>query len=187
MKQRYLYLFLTLLTFVAGYVFLRLAYGVTDEFPFTQEIVLIVLGTIATIIITAALLNRQTELELRKEQQVKTFELKAEFYVALIDFIEGLISASKITDEDRLRMKFLTHKISIIASPAVLEEYEKFLEVFYKIAKDDAISKMESKTLSERLSHLCSKIRQDLLGDEGLTEEEQNELDEQILENARMS
>ncbi|HHJ49824.1 MAG TPA: hypothetical protein ENJ88_02850, partial [Phaeodactylibacter sp.] len=75
MKQRYLYLFLTLLTFVAGYVFLRLAYGVTDEFPFTQEIVLIVLGTIATIIITAALLNRQTELELRKEQQVKTFEL----------------------------------------------------------------------------------------------------------------
>ena len=185
MKKRYSYLLLTFLTFVSGYVFLRLAYGVTDAFPFTQEIILIVLGTIATIVITAALLNRQTELELRKEQQVMTFELKSQFYVELINFIEGLVAEGKITEKDRLRMKFLTHKISIIASYEVLKEYEKFLEAFYSIVRDSAISSLESRELSEHLSRLCSQIRWDLLGDTDLTEAEEEKVSRQIWENVQ--
>ncbi len=188
MKQRFLYFFLTFLTFVAGYAFLRLAYDFSDEFPFTQEIILVVLGTIATIVITAALLNRQTELELRKEQQVKTFELKAQFYVELIDFIEELVSKRQIAEADLVRMKFLTHKISVIASYDVLKEYENFLETFYGIARDMTIAKLESRSLSEHLSRLCSEIRMDLLGyDEMLSEAEEKKIAEQILENVRIS
>ncbi len=184
-KRRNPYLFFALLTFVAGYGFLRLAYGVTDAFPFTQEIILIVLGTIATVVITAALLNRQTELELRKEQKVMTFELKSRFYVELINFIERLVAEGRITEQDRLRMKFLTHKISIIASYEVLREYEKFLETFYTIVRDNTISGLESQELSESLSRLCSEIRWDLLGNAELTEAEEKKISRQIWENVQ--
>ncbi len=187
MKLKYLYLLLTLLTFLAGYVFLRLAYKATDEFPFTQEIILIVLGTIATIVITAALLNRQTELELRKEQQVLTFELKSQFYVELINFIEKVIAERKLSNRAKLQMKFLTHKISIIANYDVLKEYENFLETFYNIAQDNNISVLESQELSKALSHLCSEIRWDLLGDADLNEADEQKISQQILRNAQSS
>ena len=55
--KKLIYLLLTFLTLVAGYIYLRYAYKVTDTTPFTQEIVLIILGTIATVFITALLLN----------------------------------------------------------------------------------------------------------------------------------
>ena len=73
------------IVFVGGYFFLRLAYKMSDEMPFTQEIILIVLGTLATILITAMLLNKQTAVELDKEQSVKFIELKTETYQNLIN------------------------------------------------------------------------------------------------------
>ena len=69
-------LFLTAVTFIGGYAFLRLAYNATDRMPFTQEIILIVLGTVATVLITALLLNKQTAVEVQKEQNIKFLELK---------------------------------------------------------------------------------------------------------------
>ncbi|WP_297439858.1 hypothetical protein [Sulfurimonas sp.] len=69
--KKILYLLLTFLTLIAGYTYLRYAYKVTDSTPFTQEIVLIILGTIATVFITALLLNKQTEVEIEKEQSIK--------------------------------------------------------------------------------------------------------------------
>lgn len=53
-----IYLFLSLMTLIAGYASIRYAYHATDSFPFTQEIVLIILGTLATIFITSLLLNK---------------------------------------------------------------------------------------------------------------------------------
>ncbi|WP_456431289.1 hypothetical protein [Nitratifractor sp.] len=68
LRRQSLYLLLTLITFVAGYAFLRYAYRVSDSLPFAQEIVLIVLGTIATVFITSLLLNKQSAVEIEKEQ-----------------------------------------------------------------------------------------------------------------------
>ncbi len=65
-------LILTALTFIGGYAFLRYAYKVTDSFSFTQEIVLIVLGTVAMVLITALLLNKQTAVEVEKEQTISS-------------------------------------------------------------------------------------------------------------------
>ncbi|MCK6102917.1 hypothetical protein [Brevundimonas sp. EYE_349] len=51
-----------------GIVFVfRSMYLAEDILPFAQEMTLIFLGAVVTIILTAALLNRQTDLELRKE------------------------------------------------------------------------------------------------------------------------
>ncbi|WP_285294806.1 hypothetical protein [Aureimonas altamirensis] len=54
-----------------GIVFVfRSMYLAEDILPFAQEMTLIFLGAVVTIILTAALLNRQTDLELRKEGRV---------------------------------------------------------------------------------------------------------------------
>jgi len=79
-ENNVLLLIMSASVFIGGYLFLRLAYHVADKFPFTQEIILVVLGTLATILITAMLLNKQTEVELQKEQSIKFIELKTETY-----------------------------------------------------------------------------------------------------------
>ncbi|WP_428545856.1 hypothetical protein [Profundibacter sp.] len=68
---------LYIVAMVAGYFAFRLLYGVGDSFPFSQELLLVFLGAIATILITALLLNQQTELELRKEGQVLLLDQKS--------------------------------------------------------------------------------------------------------------
>lgn len=160
-----LYLFLTAVVVVGGYFFLRYAYRVTDRLPFTQEIVLILLGTVATILITAMLLNKQTEVELRKEQSIKFIELKSRVYMEFIDFIEGLIRKQSLEPEDIVELQFYTHKLAIIASPQVLEQYHSFLEVINQSLRDEEISRREGELISHALAELTVKIREDLVGE----------------------
>ena len=166
MKESSRYLLIALITFLSGYIFLRLAYLKTTNIPFVQEIVLIILGTIATIAITAALLNKQSEVELDKEQRVKLFELKSSLYFELIELIEKVIGKKEINQDDLLTLEFLTHKISTIASSEVLEEYSNFIEAFKRTSFDSKITPLESDELSSGLAKLCGKIRYDLLSNE---------------------
>ncbi len=166
------YLLVSLFTFLIGYIFLKLAYNSTQDIPFLQEIVLIILGTIATIAITAALLNKQSEVELEKEQRVKIFDLKSNLYFELIDFIEEIVGKRKITKEDLITLEFLTHKISTIASPEVLKEYSNFLNNIKDSSKDAIISPFESDELSQSLANLCGTIRYDLISKEASNKNE---------------
>ncbi len=162
-KKSIAYLLITVLTFVTGYLFLRFAYYDTTNAPFAQEIILIVLGTIATIAITAALLNKQSEVELEKEQRVKVFDIKANLYFELINFIEELIRKNEIDQKDLITLEFLTHKISVIASSEVLIEYANFVKTIKTTSLDSKISSLESDQMSEQLAKLCGKIRYDLI------------------------
>ncbi len=166
------YLLVSLLTFVVGYLFLKLAYTQVSEIPFVQEIVLIVLGTIVTIAITAALLNKQSEIELEKEQRVKIFDLKSTLYFNLIDFIERIIAKKEIDRSDLIRLEFLSHKIATIASVDVLNEYSNFLSTIKSVSEDMALSPLESEELSQALSKLSGKIRYDLVSKDSLTKKE---------------
>jgi hypothetical protein len=172
--------------FIGGYFFLRLAYHMSDKMPFTQEIILIILGTLATILITALLLNKQTSVELEKEQSIKFIELKTETYQNLIDTIEEMVLHKDISSDDLTRLKFHTHRLAIFASPAVLEEYEHFLEIFDKVvAGDRHVSMQDEDMLSEALAKLTVYIRADLVGE--LDEESGHsakEIRDQILANA---
>ena len=158
------YLLLTLLTLVVGYAYLRYAYKVTDSAPFTQEIVLIILGTIATVFITALLLNKQTAVEIEKEQNIKFLDLKAQTYERLLDLMEEMSVENKLTDNDITKLQFITHRLAIFASPAVLNEYNHFLEVVSEISKDGTFDD-DTKTLSEALGRLTIQIRFDLLNE----------------------
>jgi antitoxin component of MazEF toxin-antitoxin module len=164
MAKQFTYLLLTLLTLVAGYAYLRYAYKVTDSTPFTQEIVLIILGTIATVFITALLLNKQTAVEIEKEQNIKFLDLKAETYEKLLDLMEDMASENRLKESDITRLQFVTHRLAIFASPGVLNEYTNFLNVVSQISKDGTLSN-DTEQLSEALGKLTVQIRFDLLGE----------------------
>jgi len=109
---------------------------VTDSFPFTQEIVIIILGTVSTIFITALLLNKQTSVEIEKEQNVRHLDLKANTYEQLLDLLERMSLHDEFTNAELVRLRFITHKLAIIASPGVLNEYQSFLDVVAAISAD---------------------------------------------------
>jgi len=166
MNKSLKYLIISTITFTFGYFFLRTAYYSSQENPFANEIILIILGTIATIAITAALLNKQSEVELEKEQNVKLFDIKSSLYFELIDFIEEIIVHRKISKKDLIRLDFLTHKISVIANKEVLKEYANFIMLLKKVSSDIDVTRSESIELSIQLNQLCSKIRYDLINKE---------------------
>jgi len=165
-KNNSILMLLSAVVFVGGYFFLRLAYHFTDKMPFTQEILLIVLGTIATILITAMLLNKQTSVELEKEQSVKFIELKTQTYQDLIDTLEEIVISEDITQKELTTLKFHTHRLAIFASPEVLKEYRNFLDVFNEtVAKDKHVSMEDSSLISNALAKLTIYIRADLVGE----------------------
>jgi len=163
MRNSTIYLITSIITFVIGYIFLKYAFHKFDSAPFVQEVVLIILGTIATIAITAALLNKQSEVEMEKEQRVKIFDLKSDLYFELIDFIGDLIKRREIEEKDLITLEFLTHKISTIANKEVLLEYSNLIQNVKNTSKDGKISTLESDLLSAGLARLCGVIRYDLV------------------------
>ena len=179
-------LLLNVLVFVAGYLFIRIAYNFSDSMPFAQEIVLIVLGTLATILITAMLLNKQTSVELEKEQSVKFIELKTETYQRLIDTIEEIVSQQHVTEEMLNKLRFNSHRLAIFASPEVLEEYEHFLTIFNQETEDHHVSMDDADKISEALARLTVYIRFDLIGELDLKSgHSSGEIRDQIIANAR--
>jgi hypothetical protein len=186
-KSNIFMMLMNVIVFVGGYFFLRLAYHMSDRMPFTQEIVLVVLGTLATILITSMLLNKQTAVELTKEQSIKFIELKTQTYQKLIDVLEEMVIHQDITEEELTRLQFHTHRLAIVASPAVLKEYQYFLDVFHAVVeKDKYVSMQDANRLSEALAKLTVFIRADLVGELDVQSgHSARQIRNQILTNAR--
>jgi len=185
-KNNVVLMILSGIIFVGGYLFLRLAYHMSDKMPFTQEIILIVLGTIATILITAMLLNKQTSVELEKEQSVKFFELKTETYKSLINNIEEILLLDTINRQELLKLRFHTHRLAIVASPEVLQEYRNFLDVLNEtILRDKEVNSDDVESVYEALAKLTIFIRSDLIGELDMQSNyTKKEISQQIMENA---
>ena len=189
-QKQIVLLLLTAITVVGGYAFLRYAYGVTDQMPFTQEIVLIILGTLATVLITALLLNKQTAVEIEKEQNIKFLELKTRTYEELIGRIEAMSLKEEVTERDLVHLQFTTHRLAIFASPAVLQEFRNFLRVLQATTSDRDISDEDDEAIAAALARLTTKIRADLLGQAEEREEErfsQEQINRMILSNSSAS
>ncbi len=163
-NKSFLYLLLSFLTLVAGYIYLRYAYKVTDSTPFTQEIVLIILGTVATIFITSLLLNKQTSVEIEKEQSIKFLELKTDTYQKLFDLLEKMTLVEKFTNKEVINLQFMTHRLAIISSADVLYEYQQFLDKIKNIAIDKSFAN-DKEILHEAIGKLSIKIREDIAGE----------------------
>jgi len=183
-RENVMYMVLASALFISGYFYLRYAYKVMDQLPFSQEIVLIILGTIITVLITALLLNKQTEVELRKEESIKFLELKSSIYLKFLDHLEHILLERSASEEDMTKLRFLTHKLAIVASPDVLHEYQKFVELFIRSTKDKTINPQESDEIAMALAKLTTKIREDLLREEDASSiYSTEEISDQILDN----
>lgn len=75
--------------------FFRSMYLAEDILPFAQEMTLIFLGAVVTIILTAALLNRQTDLELRKEGRVIILQQQCDIYMACIEKVAEIVETAR--------------------------------------------------------------------------------------------
>ena len=164
-RNSLLFLLLALVTSVGGYLYFREAYYVSEPAVFSQEVILILIGSIITVFITAMLLNKQTEVEIQKEERIRYLELKSRIYMQLIDHIEDIILSGETTEDDLTRLKFLNHKLSLVASPEVLVQFEDFVEAFMRASRDSDIDAGEADEIMRHLALLTIRIRHDLLGD----------------------
>ena len=184
-RENIFYMLLSIILVIGGYWFLRYAYQVADAAPFSQEIVLVILGTIITILITAILLNKQTEVELKKEENIKFIELKTDIYLQLFNHIEQIILDGNADKQDKIKLRILAHKLAIVASPDVLKQFEDFLDNFVIVTKDDLVGRSDTNILMDELAELSVYIRRDLVGDldhrRGIDEKE---LAQQIMDNS---
>ncbi|HIQ40752.1 MAG TPA: hypothetical protein EYH46_06280 [Sulfurivirga caldicuralii] len=155
---------LTLIIFIAGYIFLRLAYHVADALPFSQEWVLIILGTLVTITLTALLLNKQTEIELKKEERAKFLDLKTTIYFELLGHIQEVVIKGRTDPSEALRMRMLSHKLALVASAEVLAEYHHFLDIYRRHLQNLELDAQETEDIMDALARLTLRIRADILG-----------------------
>jgi hypothetical protein len=161
-KENVILVSTTLAAIAAGYWFFRFSYNVSAPFPFSQEIMLLLLGAIVTGSITAVLLNRQTVNELKKEESVKFLNIKMEIYQSLMDGLEASIVAGETTREDIIRLRFLAQRLALVASPAVLEQFGAFLRVYSNVSRDHDLHPGEEDTVMEALAYLTVTIREEL-------------------------
>ncbi len=82
-------------------------------------------------------------------------------------------------------LEFLTHRLAIVASPAVLEEYERFLETLDAPEERGDLTVADMSRISHALARLSVRIREDLIGelDERQTEYTAAQIARQIEEN----
>ncbi|HFE66815.1 MAG TPA: hypothetical protein ENJ93_06095 [Chloroflexi bacterium] len=163
-RSNALLLLLAVVVFIFGYGFFRFVFVQSDNDPLSQEIVLIFLGSFVTVLITAVLLNKQTEVELKKEENLNFLDLKKQIYMDLIDHLEDVVLSGETSDDDIIKLQFLNQKLALVADPDVLVEFEKFIRVFAQIAQDPDLDKRETNQLMSALSSLTITIRADLIG-----------------------
>ncbi len=163
-ENKQVILLLYIVAMVAGYFAFRLLYGVSDNFPFSQELLLVFLGAIATILITALLLNQQTELELRKEGQVLLLDQKSATYMALIEHIGEIVEKGRLDPEGVAELRVLNHKLAMIGSADVIGQFSDVLRRLDDSTADQAISDAEQAQIMQSVAVLTYHMRRDLLG-----------------------
>ncbi len=170
-RDALLFLTLSIILIILSYLFFRYAYDFSDSLPFSQEVILAFVGAIITILITAVLLNKQTEVELMKEESIKYLDLKSEIYMDLLHHLQSIFLAGEAGEDDIITLKFLNHKLALVAEPNVLVQFEQFIRAFTRLVeapdehKETVISDDEEDILMRELAKLTIAIRHDLIGD----------------------
>lgn len=154
---------LAIILSISSYFLIRELYYLNNDFPYSQEIVAVFLGTIVTILITAILLNKQTEVELLKEENLKLFEFKADIYNELFKYLEDVFMKQDLTDYDIIKLKLINQKLATIASKDVLSIFGKFIDIFNDASQDNKIVGKDVDEIFDILSELSNAIRYDLL------------------------
>ncbi|MGA1845966.1 hypothetical protein [Deferribacter abyssi] len=178
---------LAIILSISCYFLLKALYLINVDFPYSQEILAALIGTLITIFITAILLNKQTEVELLKEENLKILELKVSIYNELFKYLEEIFLKQDLNKKDIIKLKLINQKLSMVASHDVLRVFGKFIDEFNEASLDKKILEHDVDDILNIVSELSNSIRYDLL--EGKRIEKQSEkaaILKQILRNTEM-
>ncbi|RMF15275.1 MAG: hypothetical protein D6761_08240 [Candidatus Dadabacteria bacterium] len=162
--ERFVLSLLTAFVFATGYLFIRTAWDAAASVPFAQEIVLIALSVIATVLITALLLNRQTEVELNKEQRLRHFEARERLYERVFQTLQQIIDHGQLSHRDVMQLQLFTNHLAMLSSSDVLVAWNRVIDELTESWLDRQIDLEEARRLSQLLAQLSLAMRVDLLG-----------------------
>ena len=152
----------TLLVLLGAYMLFRAMY-LGSEVVFAQETVLVFLGAVATVSVTASLLNRQTELERRKEGQVIVLARKGDIYMAAIEKVAAIVETERhdagLIDE----LRVLGHKMAVVASLDVIRAFQEVLDGLLSGLEDGHLEGADAEAVMHAVAQLSFAMREDLL------------------------
>ena len=149
--------------FFFGYMTLRLVLNNEGSKPITFEIYAAIIGFTITSLTTWALLGKQTENELNKEEQLRFLNLKTTIYQELIRQLEDVVRKEKITHEDIIELRLLNQRMIFIVSENVLVAFNKFVIHFVRLAEKEKVSEKDLDDLLDEMSLVSVAIREDIL------------------------
>jgi hypothetical protein len=159
------YLIISIVLVGVGYAAYRGLYFVGEDAPFAQEMILVFLGAAATIYLTAVLLNRQTELELRKEGQVLLFHQKHEIYMRAIEKVAEIVERERhdaaLIDE----LRVINHKLAVVGSTPVVEAFRRVLGLLVDGLVDGQLNNRDAEQVMHAVADVTIAMRSDIIGD----------------------
>lgn len=155
---------LLLAVIIAGYLGFRYFYGISADYPFSQELLLVFIGAVATVLITALLLNQQTELELKKEGQVLLLDQKSAIYSSLIEHIGDIVEKGAMSEAQLAELRVLNHKLAMIGGADVITQFREVLAQLDQAVRDQVIAPREQGRIMAAVAVLTWHMRHDLLG-----------------------
>jgi hypothetical protein len=163
------YLVVAVVCGIGIYFMFRTMYMAEQPLPFAQEMTLVFLGGVVTIALTAALLNRQTELELRKEGRVIILQQQCAIYMACIEkvakIVENIRHDAVLIDD----LRVLNHQLAVVASEEVVVRFEAVLDALLSGFADGALSGADGEKVMQSVADLTTAMRSDVLQNTALT------------------
>ncbi|RMG85321.1 MAG: hypothetical protein D6714_06155 [Bacteroidetes bacterium] len=149
------------ITVFFGYLLIRLV--LSQEYPpIVFELFAAIIGFTLTILTTSALLSRQTEAELSKEESIQFLNLKMNIYLELLDQLKDIVTKRQVQREDIVEIRILNQRISFIGSPEVLIAFNRFARSFARFSRENEMTDEMIDQLLDEMSKLTVFIRQDL-------------------------
>ena len=182
-KRDIVYMALAVSLLIVAYAAFRLLFYAGEGSVFAQESILVLLGAVATIFITATLLNRQTELELRKEGSVLLLEQKNAIYMAAIETVADIVEGRSY-DEDLVdALRVLNHKLAVVGSREVIIAFHDVLETLLSGLKAGELGERAAEDVMHAIAEVTVAMRADMLSEIG--EEIDDTVRKAILTNSR--
>jgi hypothetical protein len=145
------------------YFMFRAMYMAEEPLPFAQEMTLVFLGAVVTIALTAALLNRQTELELQKEGRVIILQQQFEIYMSCIEKVAQIVETSEHDERLIDDLRVLNHKLAVISSEKVLACFEAVLDTLLSGLADGSLAQADGEKVMHSVADLTAAMRCDMI------------------------
>ena len=182
-KRDVVYMALAVVLLIVAYAAFRLLFYAGEGSVFAQESILVLLGAVATIFITATLLNRQTELELRKEGSVLLLEQKNAIYMGAIETVADIVEGRRYDDELVDALRVLNHKLAVVGSREVIAAFHDVLTKLHKGLGSGELGEQAAEEVMHAIAEVTVAMRADMLSEIGDKIDE--EVRKAILSNSR--